>query len=77
MGTKLRDLAKAVVQLAPDSELKKPKSGSHWKFVRPKCRPYPVPAHNGDRSEVGDTYIAGLCRCLHLDHKALVKMLSS
>ena len=42
--------------------IEKPSTGSHWKAVRAGSRPYPIPAHNGIRSEISDLYIRGLCR---------------
>lgn len=39
-----------------------PSSGSHWKAKKDGFRTYPVPAHNGERTEISDPYIRGLCR---------------
>ena len=39
-----------------------PSSGSHWKAKKDGYRTYPVPAHNGERTEISDQYIRGLCR---------------
>ncbi len=43
-------------------EIEKPSSGSHWKAKRPGSGTYPVPASNGERTEIDDKYIRGLCR---------------
>jgi hypothetical protein len=36
---------------------------------------YPIPAHNGERSSIGDVYIRGVCRAFDLDEKALRNLL--
>lgn len=46
--------------------LEKPKSGSHYKFVRDGVR-YPISAHNGLKTEIPDLYIRGLCRTFDID----------
>lgn len=43
-------------------KLERPSSGSHWKFVGPGGRTYPVPAHNGLRTELPDVYVRGAHR---------------
>jgi hypothetical protein len=54
----------------------KPKSGSHWRLTRVGAqRPYPIPAHNGERTEIGDEYIRGMCRALGIDEDELRKLL--
>lgn len=46
----------------------KPRSGgSHWKIRRPGFRVYPVPAHNGRRTEIDDRIIGKLCKHFELD----------
>ncbi len=52
--------------------LHEPKKGSHYKFVKGSVM-YPVPAHNGLRSEIGAEYVKGLCRRFGLDFGQLVK----
>jgi hypothetical protein len=50
--------------------------GKHWKFLTAdgsKC--YPVKAHNGERSEISDIYIKGLCREFGVDESELRKKL--
>ncbi len=64
MPVRVSDLKRAV---APDGVKLEPGKGSHLKFRRPGFRVYPVPAHNGERSELDDKYVKGLCRCLGLD----------
>lgn len=39
----------------------------HFKFRGPEGRCYPIPAHNGQRTEVPDVYIRGLCRAYALN----------
>jgi len=46
--------------------VEKPKNGSHWK-AKANGKSYPVPAHNGPKSEISDAYINGLCRAFDLD----------
>jgi len=36
---------------------------------------YPLAAHNGERSEIRDLYIKGLCRCFDLDESEFRKKL--
>jgi predicted RNA binding protein YcfA (HicA-like mRNA interferase family) len=51
--------------------------GSHHIFHNPsgKGRPYPIPAHNGLRTEIPDEYIRGLCRAFGIDYEELRKRL--
>lgn len=51
------------------------KGTSHWKFERDGHRPYPIPAHNGEKQEISDKYIRGMCRALGLDENELRKLL--
>jgi len=53
-----------------------PGKGSHWKATRPGCRPFPIPAHNGERTEIPDEYIRGLCRTLGVDYDEMKRLLS-
>jgi hypothetical protein len=36
---------------------------------------YPIPAHNGPKTEIGDHYIRGLCRTFGLDVDEMMKLL--
>lgn len=57
-------------------EVSKPQGGgSHWKAKKPGFRTYPVPAHNGEKTEIGDQYIRGLCRNFDLDPDEFKKRL--
>ena len=47
--------------------IERPSRGSHWKAKKIGFRTYPIPAHNGLRSEISDIYIAGLCRAFGID----------
>jgi hypothetical protein len=47
--------------------VERPSRGSHWKAKKPGYRTYPIPAHNGLRSEISDFYIAGFCRAFEID----------
>ena len=51
-----------------------PNSGSHWK-VRINGRMYPIPAHNGLRTELSDRWIDGACRSLGIDKETLRALL--
>lgn len=49
-------------------EVQKPRKGSHWKAVRVEDgKVYPLPAHNGLKTELSDIYLRGLCRCFGWD----------
>lgn len=48
------------------AEVHRPNSGSHWKAVY-QGKTYPIPAHNGEKTEIGDVYIRGVCRCFGWD----------
>jgi len=41
--------------------------GAHWKATKAGFRSYPIPAHNGDRTQIGDQYIRGFCRNFGID----------
>jgi hypothetical protein len=64
----LRALKRAVETLG--GTVDEPKSGSHWKARRAGIC-YPIPAHNGLKTEISDRYINGLCRALGIDPAAL------
>lgn len=72
MPAKLADIMRAAAALGVSCS--KPKSGSHWKFRNGETV-YPVPAHNGEKSEISDVYIRALCRAFKLDEKKFRKNL--
>ncbi len=72
MPARLRDLARALRALGIDVE--EPSSGSHWKATF-DGRVYPLPAHNGPKSELADVYIRGVCRAFSLDENELRRRL--
>jgi hypothetical protein len=74
MPARLGDIARASKHLDLGVALRKGK-GSHFVFERPGYRCYPVPAGNGEKTEIGDQYIRGLCRALGLDEQQLRKLL--
>ena len=41
--------------------VEKPRSGSHWKATKGSVI-YPIPAHNGLRTEIDNNYLRALCR---------------
>jgi hypothetical protein len=49
--------------------------GSHWRAGRADGRSYRIPAHNGERTEINDKYIRGLCREFGIDYAELKKRL--
>jgi hypothetical protein len=52
--------------------VERPSSGSHWKAKKPGFRTYPIPAPNGEKTEISDAYIRGLCRSSDLDRDEFV-----
>jgi hypothetical protein len=48
--------------------------GSHWRCEESGVC-YPIPAHNGDKSEISDAYIRGVSRALELDEAKLRALL--
>jgi hypothetical protein len=72
MPARLRDIISAAAALGCTCE--EPSSGSHWKIYRGSMM-YPIPAHNGQKTEIGDYYIRGLCRSLRIDEKELRRRL--
>ncbi len=52
-----------------------PGKGSHQKFVRFQERSYPVPAPNGDKSDISDVYVKGVCRHFSIDEAAVRALL--
>lgn len=72
MPARLRDLVRALAEHGID--VQKPKKGSHWRAVR-DGRTYPIPAHNGEKTEIPDTYVNGVCRAFELDADAVKKAL--
>ena len=65
MAKRLANIKKRAADYGVD--LVKPRRGSHWKFRRAKDGSYPVPAHNGLRTEIDDVYIRGLCNHFGID----------
>jgi predicted RNA binding protein YcfA (HicA-like mRNA interferase family) len=51
--------------------------GSHCIFHRAdgKGRPFPIPAGNGDKTEIDDAYLRALCRALEIDYAEFKKKL--
>ena len=47
-------------------EVVRPNGGSHWK-AKKDGKTYPIAAHNGEKSQIGDEYLRGLSRCFDLD----------
>jgi hypothetical protein len=51
-----------------------PGSGSHFK-ARRGSTVFPIPAHNGPKSEIDDRYIRAVCRAFDLDENELRRLL--
>jgi len=57
----LRDVKRALEKQGGTAE--PPNDGSHWKArLGGDC--YPIPAHNGLKTQIADRWINGLCRRL-------------
>lgn len=73
MPARLSDIKRALLRF--DVELVDG-SGKHpFKAVYPGVRAYPIPAHNGLRTEITDLYIRGLCRNFGIDLEEFKKHL--
>ena len=73
MPARLRDIVRALAELGVAIE--KPNRGSHFKALSASGRKYSIPAHNGEKTEISDEYIRGLCRFLGIDAKRLKDLL--
>jgi predicted RNA binding protein YcfA (HicA-like mRNA interferase family) len=49
--------------------------GSHVVLRDQRGRTYPVTLHNGEKSELTDVYIRGICRAFGLDYEEFKKLL--
>jgi hypothetical protein len=69
MPARLADIERAARAFGLD--ILKPKGKHSWKASRPADgKTYPIPAHNGMKTEISDVYIRGLCRCFQIDEAA-------
>lgn len=66
MPARFRDIKRALLGMgfAVDS----PDGGSHWKVRDRAGKLYPLPCHNGERSEITDKYLRALCRTFDIDY---------
>jgi hypothetical protein len=71
---RLRDLAR-VAQKEFGCQLERPATGSHWKVRTPAGKVYPLPCHNGEKTELGDQYLKGLCKLLGVSPEDFKKKL--
>jgi len=69
---KARDISRALKKLGV--ELIEPNKGSHWKAVKGGIV-YPIPCHNGPKTEISDVYIRGVCRAFGLNEAEFRKAL--
>jgi hypothetical protein len=74
MPPRLRDLKRAL-ELQAGFRVEEPRSGSHWKVRGPGGKSYPIPAHNGLKTEISEVYVRGLCRTFGLDEAEFRKLL--
>lgn len=66
MPARLAKLRKALRAFGCDVE--QPRRGSHWRaYNADRSLMYPIPAHNGLKSEIPDIYIRGVCNTFALD----------
>ena len=65
MPARLRDIRRAAKDYGV--EIAEPSKGSHWKCTRPGTRNYPIPAHNGLKTEIDDKYISAMCKHFGVD----------
>jgi len=72
MPARLRDLVRALQALGVTVEA--PTSGSHFK-ARRGSTVFPIPAHNGPKSEIDDRYLRAVCRAFDLDESELRRLL--
>ena len=72
MPARLRDLRRALEALGVT--VTEPSSGSHWRAAK-DGRTYPIPAHNGPKTEIGDEYLRGVCRAFSVDIEELKRRL--
>ena len=49
--------------------------GSHIVVDDGKGHAYPLPLHHGEKTELSDVYVRGLCRALEIDYEELRKLL--
>lgn len=68
MGVRFSSLIRAFEAMGCTVEV--PSKGSHWK-VRNGSIMYPIPAHNGTKTEIDKKWIRGACRELQIDENEL------
>lgn len=73
MPARLRTIRKAAESFGV--EISEPGRGSHWQCRKQGFRMYPIPAHNGLKTEISDRYIAGLCKHFGIDEDAFRRSL--
>jgi hypothetical protein len=67
---RLRDLVRVLAELG--IRVEPPRGGgSHWKATAADGTTFPLPAHNGERTELSDVYVRKLCRAFGLDEREL------
>jgi hypothetical protein len=74
MPARFRDIKRAGARVGITFE--KPSSGSHWKTRSETGGMYPIPAPNGERTEISDHYIRGMCRAHGVDYDEMKRLLA-
>lgn len=72
MPARLTDIKRALSSMGVSIE--PPNGGSHYRASK-EGKMYPIPAHNGERSEIADVYIRGVCRAFDLNYEEFKKRL--
>ena len=70
MPARLRDLKRRFAGYGIN--VSEPGKGSHWKAERGGLS-YRIPAHNGLKTEIGDTYIRACCRHFGIDYAEFIR----
>lgn len=73
MPARLTDIRDALRTFGGDIE---DSGGPHpFKATLQGKRPYPIKAHNGWKTMIGDEYVRGLCRSFEIDKDAFWKLI--
>ncbi len=72
MPARLRTIAAAAAKFGWELDHK---GGTHnWRLIKDGTT-YPIPAHNGLKSEIGDVYIRGFCRTANLNREDFLRVM--
>lgn len=73
MPPRFRDIKRALQKMGATVS-PSPGGSSHW-HVEKDGKMYPIPAAHGDKTEIAENYLRGVCRALALDEAELRKLL--